>query len=141
MVHDLLPTKERLYRLIMPDIPTPLCNLCSMEAVDSLEHALIICPFNTSGAFLLTMIQTIIPDVKPNQIVLLQLDVASNQKLLTSYLISSVLSQTWLSRKEKKACNLRSIRANLEAGVQILRKSRHTETAQKIDELLLNIVL
>ena len=141
MIHDLLPTRERLFRLGMPDISSSLCDLCSLDTEDNLQHALPQCPFNTACDFLLTALRPVVPHVLPAQIVLLQLDVDLDCHLPISFIISSVLSQTWSSRKMKKIFTLHSIRAELEAGVQILRKSRHWKSAQKIDDILSKVDL
>ena len=136
MIHDLLPTRERLFRLHMPDIANASCDLCTLDVEDNLHHALLQCPFNTASNFILSAIHTILPNTQPIQLVLLQLDVEPDLKLPVSFLISSVLSQVWESRKMKKSRSLTSIRANLEAGVQILRKSRYWESVVKINEIL-----
>ena len=141
MIHDLLPTRERLYRLSMPDITSPICDLCSMAAEDNTQHALLQCPFNTASSFLLRAIQNVLPHAQPNHLLHLQLHVEQDLRLTITFLISSTLSQIWQARKLKKSISLTSIRANLEAGVQILRKSRHWKAAIKLEELINSVDL
>ena len=136
MLHDILPTRERLFRLSMPDISSPTCDLCTMEAEDNIQHALLQCSFNSANSLILRTIQTILPNAQPSQVVLLQLPVEEDLRLPITFLISSCLSQVWQSRKLKKPSPLTSIRANLEAGVQILQKNRHQKAALKVEELL-----
>ena len=81
MIHDLLPTRERLYRLSMPDIPSQICDLCSMDAEDNTQHALLQCPFNTANSFLLRVIQNVLPHAQPNLLLLLQLNVEQDMRL------------------------------------------------------------
>ena len=133
MLHDILPTRERLS---MPDISSPTCDLCTMEAEDNIQHALLQCSFNSANSLILRTIQTILPNAQPSQVVLLQLPVEEDLRLPITFLISSCLSQVWQSRKLKKPGPLTSIRANSEAGVQILRKIRHWKAALKVEELL-----
>ena len=45
MVHNLLPTQERLNR-ILSTVTSPVCTLCDSEDVCDLSHALISCKFN-----------------------------------------------------------------------------------------------
>ena len=138
MLHGLLPTRERLHRLNMPGITSPLCDLCKLEAVDTTLHALLQCPSSKPPAtLLLSAIQTVLPDILPAQLVLLDAHVEAKDQLPLMYLVTSVLSQIWAYRKSRKSCNLVSIRANLESGVQILRKSRHHDAARRIDEILM----
>ena len=124
MCHNLLPTPARLFRLQMPNIRSDLCNLCDQSRVGDLVHCLLLCPYNDgAGQFLLDILSVHLPDVLPQQVVHLDLDVASN-KFPLIFLIATVLSEIWACRKEKKPCRLVSIRATLEAGINILRKSR-----------------
>ena len=121
MMHDLLPTQARLFRLRMPNAENDVCTLCEMNVTGDLTHSLMLCSYNEeAGKFLL----------HPQQVVQLDLDVEENMKLPLVYIIASVLSQVWDFRKQKKPCKLQSIRAVLEAGVNILRKSRHFKIAE-----------
>ena len=53
-------------------------------------------------------------------------------------MIASILSEIWDCRKVKKPCPLHSIRATLEAGINILRKSRYQKSASNLDSLSLS---
>ena len=77
-----------------------------------------------------------VPNLTPQKLVLLDLDVSDDLHLPAVFLISSVLSEIWESRKYKKPCHLNSIRAALEAGINILRKSRFHKSARKLDMIL-----
>ena len=81
MLHDILPTKERLFRLNMPEISTPTCDLTDMEAEDNVPHALLQCPFNSQNDFLLRVVQTVLPHAQVSQLALLQLPVEQDLKL------------------------------------------------------------
>ena len=137
MLHNLLPTKERLFRLSMPNVNENTCEFCNTGATDNLQHALLKCPSNSStNSFLLKAIISELPDVQTEQVLLLDLHLQPDQELPVIYLIACVLSQIWECRKNKKLSNLTHIRANLEASIQILRKSRHYQAAIKLDEML-----
>ena len=82
------------------------------------------------------IIRSALPDVQTEQVVLLDLHLQPDQELPVIYLIACVLSQIWDCRKNKKLSNLTHIRANLEASIQILRKSRLYLAAIKLDEML-----
>ena len=137
MIHDLLPTQARLFRLKMSNTNSNTCNLCTQNSVDTLSHALVLCPYNGgAGSFVLEKLSDYVPNLTPQKLVLLDLDVSDDLHLPAVFLISSVLSEIWESRKYKKPCHLNSIRAALEAGINILRKSRFHKSARKLDMIL-----
>ena len=126
MVHDLLPSQARLFRLKMPNINSEICSLCDLNMVGNLTHSLLLCPYNNgAGQFLLEKLNQHIPNILPQQVVILDLDAGDDLKLPLVFMIASILSDIWESRKDKKPCHLNTIRAALEAGINILRKSRH----------------
>ena len=140
MIHHLLPTRERLHRMNMPGTNSPICDLCDLQAVDNLEHALLQCPSSRPSATLLySAVQSILPDIQLSQVLLLDFRADCEYNLPLTFLIGSVLSLIWVSRKNKKTLSALNTRASLEAGIQILRKSRHHESAEKIDELLIQV--
>ena len=137
MTHDLLPTQARLFRMKMPNAPLDTCSLCDQNLVGDLTHSLLLCSFNDgAGQFLMSKLKHLAVEPLPQQVVLLDLDVDEDHQLPLAFLIASVLSQVWESRKEKKPCNLSTIRATLEAGVNILRKSRHHQASETLLLLL-----
>ena len=140
LFHNILPTRERLHHLNMPNITNPLCDLCNLNTTETLHHALLQCPNNSSsGNFLLNCMQVISPALQSEQILLFNFDIQQDMKLPVMYIFSSILFQTWSCRKARRPCNMPSIRATLEAGVQILRKSRHQKASEKIEEILVAV--
>ena len=137
MLHDLLPTQARLFRLKMPNANSNQCSLCDLNAVGDLTHSLLVCPYNGgAGQFLISKLLQVLPSVLPHQVVLLDFDVDKTNQLPILFLTASILSQVWECRKDKKSCKLSTIRAVLEAGVCITRKSRHSEAAKKLSSIL-----
>ena len=130
MLHDLLPCQERLFRLKMPNAHSNLCTLCDLNEIGNLTHCLIVCPYNNGvGHFLLDVLHRHILNLLPQQVVLLDLDVDEAHQ-------ASLLSQVWSCRKEKRPCHLGSIRAALEAGINIMRNSRYKEAAKTLSNIL-----
>ena len=120
----------------MPKARTDLCTLCDLNMVGYLTHCLLQCPYNDSaGQFLLDKLRVNIPNLMPHLVVYLDLNVSDNQLPLI-FLTASVLSEIWACRKNKKPCHLISIRATLEASINILRKSRHKAAAEILVDLL-----
>ena len=136
MLHNLLPCQTRLFRLKMPNITSDICTLCNRQEVGNLNHSLLYCEYNDgAGQLLEEKLSELQPELTLNQVTLLDLDVDEDLQLPVVFLTASILSEVWKCRKEKKACHLNSIRASLEAGINILRKSRFQEAATKLSEL------
>ena len=113
------------------------CTLCDANAIGDLTHSLITCSYNGEvGQFLLDRLHHVLPNLLPHQVILLNFDVEHDKQLPLVYLIASVLSQVWECRGQKKACQLYSVRATLEAGLNILRKSRYSEAADEISSII-----
>ena len=137
MIHDLLPCQTRLFRLRMPNIISEVCTHCDLNVAGDTAHSLVLCPYNGgAGLFLLNQLHKVLPQLQPHQVVKLDLHVEQDLKLPLTFLISSVLLDVWECRRQKKPCHLHTIRAALEAGVNILRKSRHSKAALKLADLL-----
>ena len=137
MLHDLLPCQTRLFRLKMPNVNSDICTMCDLNVVGDLTHSLMMCPYNgEAGQFLLDQLHQVLSSLLPSQVVLLDLDVAQDMQLPLVYLTASILSQIWECRMQKKPCQLLSIRAVLEAGVNILRKSRHSKAADELSTII-----
>ena len=121
MLHDLLPCQTRLFRLNMPNANSDICTMCDLNVVGDQTHSLMSCPLNgEAGQFLLEQLHQVLPGLLPKQVVLLDSDVDQDLQLPLVYLTASILSQIWECRMQKKPCHLQSIRAVLEAGVNIL---------------------
>lgn len=126
MVHNLLPTQARLFRLKMRNAPTHNCHLCeAIEPADNI-HSLLTCSFSSEVSnWLMTLLHVHLPDVQPKQVVLLDLGaVDESLELPLVWLIANTLSLVWESRREKKKPTLHKVRSTLEAKINILRKTR-----------------
>ena len=136
MSHNLLPCPTRLFRLHMPGTSSDTCTLCEQGSVGDLSHCLLLCPYNDgAGQLLIRKISHHVPNLQPQDIVHLNINPGDKQPPLM-YLVGSILSQIWRCRVEKKPCLLYSIRATLEAEINILRRSRHKAAAEQILAIL-----
>ena len=138
MLHNILPTQQRLHRLGMRNAVSPLCNLCTAGEQDDLNFALIACSFNSEVSDWLTgILHHLLPNLLQHQIVLLNLGPLDEElRFPVVWIISQVLSLTWDYRKEKKKPRLFQTRANLEAGIAILRKTRFSNSCNTIEEII-----
>ena len=136
LIHNVLPTQERLHK-ILPSITSPICTICDLNQACDLEHTFFNCCHNrTIGLWLLQQLRKQVPQVEPKHVLLLDLNLGKNMKLPYIWLISNTLSMIWDSRIEKKSIRLPIIRAKLEAGIMLLRKTRYWEAANYLSELL-----
>ena len=112
-----------------------MCSHCHQDFVGN--HSLLLCTYNDgAGQFLLKKLRHHIPNILPQQVVLLDFDEEADLHLPLVFLTAAVLSDLWECRKEKRPCHLVNIRAALEAGVNILRKSRHKKAAETLALIL-----
>ena len=138
MLHNVLPTHERLHRLGMNNIISPLCSQCDQAVNDDLPHALVTCPQNKEVIdWLLNQLVHVSPNICPHQLVLLSLaDLQEEHELPVTWLISQTLSYIWTQRIIQKKPTLFQTRALLEAGVSIMRKSRFYECSNAIKAII-----
>ena len=102
MIHDLLPSQVRLFRLRMPNVHSNICTLCTLNSVGDLVHSLLLCPYNDgAGQFLHEKLHFSIPNLLPQQVVLLDLDVDDDQQLPLVYLTASVFVPSLELQKRK----------------------------------------
>ena len=134
LIHDLLPSPVRLFKLKM--VSSHLCTLCDLEAVGDLQHCLLECPYNNGvGQFVFNILSRCVDGLSQKKIIKLDLNIEGD-KLPVVLFIANVLFEIWCCRREKKMVCLHSIKANLEAKVNILRKSRHRSAAETLMEFI-----
>ena len=101
MLHDILPTRERMNRLNLPGVPSVVCSLCKVNAEDSSKHALLTCSNIRVGAEnLLLALQYEDPTVTLEKIKFPYF--RSEDLYPMTFLTASILEQLWTSRVEKK---------------------------------------
>ena len=136
MVHNILPTQERLNRLLK-NINSPICTLCQSQEISNLQHALFTCPYNSEvGLWLLQILRRHLPTVVPQQVVLLDLTLSDHVRLPIMWLIAKTLGDIFSCRLEKKACTLFNTRTTLEASIMLLRKTRYSKAAATLSTLI-----
>ena len=135
LLHQLLPTQNRIHRITNEP---GLCKVCNVLPED-LDHALFTCPSSKTVAdLLLSYVHTVVPGMSTQR--LLRLDFGARlddtDQLAILGLVSTGLTYIWQARAEKKVLTQYKMRAELEAMISILRKSRFTSSADKIFEII-----
>ena len=136
MVHNILPTQDRLHRLLR-NVDSPACTLCLSQDTCNLSHAFFTCSHNSEvGQWLLQIICRHLPRTVPQQVVLLDLNLDEHLRLPIIWLVAKTLSNIFSCRMDKKACTLFNTRTSLEASIMLLRKTRHRKAAETLQNLV-----
>ena len=136
MMHDILPTQERVARTnprASPACPMPGCG----AAVETRSHALFQCLWNDGiGERVLACIGDYVPDLLPEQALRLDFKVEEEQVLAMVWIMASALLIVWKLRSSKSRVQLYKVRAQMEANINLLRETRHSNTAIILDQLV-----
>ena len=143
LVHGLLPTQDRVARIGLAENPLPgFCLMCRISN-ENLLHCFFECPKSmVVGLTLLGYVQHVIPNLSPEAALLLdfQHSTTPEESLAACVMISTGLKYIWETRVNKKVVYTHCMRAEIEARVSILRRTRFQPSAQIIEESLLQIV-
>ena len=141
LLHQILPTQERVHRIIgdRGQEATGLCLLCPQQVRDDLPHAFFFCnEGNGVGLALLGYAQLLIPTITPEMCLRLEVgnDLGDEDQLAVVSLLACGLRYIWETRSEKKTVSLHKMRAEIEAKVSILRKTRYYLSGDKMLEMI-----
>ena len=133
LLHNILPTKSRLHRLKLKE--TPNCTHCNLGIVEDCFHALLSCPYNNDvNTWIADLLRDHLPALTPENITTLNINLDPDMQFPVIWFLSTVFPLVWHLRQAKKAISLYSIRADIEAKVNILRKSRLKDAARLVEE-------
>ena len=138
MLHSLLPTRDRVARLGLVEGQAGLCLHCRID-VEDLTHCFFDCSRNmVVGLALLGCVQQIIPDLSADAAVRLdfRLRLTDEENMAALDILITGLKYIWELRSAKKVVLKYKMRAEIEAMVSILRKTRHQNTATRIEDLI-----
>ena len=134
VVHDLLPTQERVSRT-NPAV-TGTCRMCESESLETLDHALVTCPANQGTGVALLAALPSEARVEGHLALRLQLPVADQLELPVVWFLSVAWCSIWEQRCCGKKPELYKVRADLEAKISILRKTRYSDPAAEITSMI-----
>ena len=135
LLHQLLPTQDRINRITNEP---GLCKVCQASPED-LSHAPFSCPSSKPVAdLLLSFVHIVVPGISSQR--LLRLDFGTplegTDQLAILGLVSTGLTYIWQARAEKKVVAQYKMRAELDAMISTLRRSRYIASADKMLELI-----
>ena len=140
LIHCLLPTQDRVSRLGVADGANPgLCQLCLLEVEDP-AHAFFSCHKSMlAGLALLGYAQKNVPLLSPEAALRLEFggtELPEQTDLATVCLLATGLRYIWEARQDKKQASIFKMRAEIEAMVSILRKTRHSKAGDQMMEMM-----
>ena len=136
LLHRLLPVKDRLHK-ITPTTPAT-CTLCPSSSPETLEHALLSCPYNAgTGHALTTTLQRVLPSLSVDQLLLLQfVGLSESQELPLVFFSTAILLEIWNRRLKKVKITLYEIRSTLEARCSLLRETKFQNLHECLGEMI-----
>ena len=136
MLHNLLPTAERLARILPHQ--SPHCSQCQERGqfVDRLQHALFDCVSSKlASTTLLQGLQKSITGITTANILTLGFDHTGEDSFSIVWTIAHFLSSVWQLRVKKKPIQLFKIRSDMEASCRLLRESRLEKTSELLKQI------
>ena len=97
------------------------------------------CLGNTGvGQRVVRCLQSYNPNIDVKAVIRLEIDVDEGLELPLVWLVAASFSALWKLRMEKTKATLFEIRSQLETKINLLRKTRYSNTASILDELVTN---
>ena len=115
-----------------------MCNICVSE-VETPLHAFFQCRHSLlSGLALLGYVQVSVPDLSPEAALRLELgrQLTEEQELATVCILGCGLKYIWDARIEKKQVRTFKMRAEVEARISILRRTRYSKSGDIMLEMM-----
>ena len=139
LLHQLLPTQERVHRIVGDGQgQSGLCVRCHQERED-LQHAFFFCQENSGVGFaLLSYVQQVSPTLTTGGALRLELedDLGEEDLLAVVCLLATGMKYIWETRAEKKTLTLFKMKAEIEARISILRRTRYWRSGDKMLEMI-----
>ena len=140
LLHQLLPTQERVHRIVgNGQGQSGLCVRCHQERED-LQHAFFFCQENSGVGFaLLSYVQQVSPTLTTGGALRLELedDLGEEDLLAVVCLLATGLKYIWETRAEKKTLTLFKMKAEIEARISILRRTKYWRSGDKMLEMII----
>ena len=136
VIHQTLPTQERVART-KPGT-SYICKVldCSANVAEDVSHALLYCPANgDSGPNLMSYLREIQPGLQAGAALWLEIQVEEELELPVVWLLATLLRIVWNLRQFNSKIRPFLFRSQLEAEINLLRETRYSEAVPKIEDL------
>ena len=137
MMHEILPTQERVARTKPRASASCTMAGCDVDVTEGLPHALILCDGNNGvGHRVFRCLQNFVPDLDVESVLRLELNVEEDLELPLVWLLATVFISIWKLRIDKSRVQLYEVRAQLEAKINLLRETRFRNATTLLDQLV-----
>ena len=118
-----------------------MCKLCPDQIQEDLVHSLISCPANqgVGEAVLLCLPNHVQEGVHHLGVLQLHLHLDDVHELPVVWFLAVAWNSIWEGRKVGRRPELYRVRADLEAKVSLLRETSHSDAAEMITSLIVNL--
>ena len=136
LLHRLIPTGQRLLRFKKSD--SSRCTLCNHNEDEDLSHALLRCDYNGElNHWIINWCRKIFPTLSIENILGLNLGLRSDEKAFpVVWSLATLLEAVARARSAMQVVVKSKIRADLEAKVDLLRKTRYESYVVPIEDFL-----
>ena len=141
MSHQLLPTQERINRTSKAASPTCKAQGCTGDQEEDLIHALVDCKTNNGvGLSLLNALKQHMPQLSSASLLRLEFDTTEEMELPVTWISAAILMKIWEMRISSNMVKPFMIRAKLEAKINLMRETRHSNISNSLINLLNSIL-
>ena len=116
---------------------TSVCTKCDRGVEEDLAHAMLRCDFNGElNYWILALSRRVVPSIRIEDILILNLGLPNlDEAFPLVWLLSVLLELVWKARLSRNAVLKTRVRADLEARINLLRKTRFGDFAPKITKM------
>ena len=136
LLHNLLPSEQRLFRLKKTQSPRYILCLENLED-DIWQHSFSLCSFsNPAMEWMMKVIQSMDPTITKEKSIFLQIEPINKDNTLPCvWIISETLQYIWARRRSREPIDVVCMKASLEAKCHMLQQTktyRHHATNMKL---------
>ena len=124
LLHNLLPTEDRLSR-ILPN-SSPNCKICPLQVIADQSHCFFQCRSTVeTGNWLLSVIRHHDHSVTASKLIKLDFKCSDSAEMPLVWIVAQSLLYMWGVRTSGKIVSLANTRAVLESKISLLRETRY----------------
>ena len=137
LLHQILPTQERVARTSPAASPTCKVNNCTGDVVEDLSHALVHCQGNHGvGLKVVQIAETLVAGAGAERLLLLDVDVDEGDELALVWWLAAGFLAIWNMRTVGKRVELYLVRTQIKAKINLLQDTHFAGVVPKREGLL-----
>ena len=141
LLHHTLPTQERIARIRPGSSSACKAPGCDSNSEETLEHAIFYCDANDGvGTKIMEALHKVQQVLVVEEVLRLELQVDKEDELPVVWFLASTMRILWDTRQSGSRVDTYTIRSQLEAEINLLRKTRLEFLVTKIEDLAASLV-